>query len=40
MGNLGFWLAGGEWVRWRMAGDGVSVVGEVVGDGGEGLFWI
>jgi hypothetical protein len=26
-GNLGIWVAGGEWVRWRMAGDGVAVVG-------------
>jgi hypothetical protein len=28
MGNLGIWVAGGEWVRWRMAGDGVAVVGK------------
>jgi hypothetical protein len=40
MGNLGIWVATSEWVRWRMAGDGVAVVGEVVGGGGEGLFWI
>jgi hypothetical protein len=37
MGNLGIWVAGGEWVRWRMVRDGVAVVGEVVG-GGEGLM--
>jgi hypothetical protein len=34
MGNLGIWVAGGEWVRWRMVEGGVSVVGEVVGGGG------
>jgi hypothetical protein len=33
MGILGIWVAGGEWVRWRMAGGGVLVVGEVVGGG-------
>jgi hypothetical protein len=37
MGNLGFWVAGGGWVRWKTAGGGVLVVGEVVGGGG---FWI
>jgi hypothetical protein len=26
-----------QWVRWRMAGDGVAVVGEVVGVGGFGF---
>jgi hypothetical protein len=35
MGNLGFWVAGGWWVRWRTAGGGVLVVREVVGG-----FWI
>jgi hypothetical protein len=40
MGNLGIWVAGGEWVWWRMAGDGVAVVGEVVGGGWCGWFWI
>jgi hypothetical protein len=38
MGNLGFWVAGGGWVRWRRAGGGVSVVGEVDAGGGLGLF--
>jgi hypothetical protein len=33
-GNLGFWVAGGVWVRWRMAGGDVLVVGEVMGGGG------
>jgi hypothetical protein len=33
-GNLGFWVAGGGWVRWRMAGGDVLVVGEVMGSGG------
>jgi hypothetical protein len=36
MGNLGIWVAGGEWVWWRMAGSGVSVVGE--GDGWWGFL--
>jgi hypothetical protein len=36
-GNLGFWVAGGGWVRWRRAGGGVSVVGEV--DAGGGWRW-
>jgi hypothetical protein len=35
IGNLGFWVAGGGWVRWRMAGGDVLVVGEVMG--GDGL---
>jgi hypothetical protein len=34
MGNLGFWVAGGGWVWWRMAGGDVLVVGEVMGGGG------
>jgi hypothetical protein len=38
MGILGIWVAGGGWVRWRMAGGGVLVVGEAVGGGGCG--WI
>jgi hypothetical protein len=36
-GNRGVRVAGGGWVWWRMAGGGVSVVGEVMG-GGD--FWI
>jgi hypothetical protein len=38
MGNLGIWVAGGEWVRWRMAGGGVLVVGVAVGGGGCGFI--
>jgi hypothetical protein len=38
MGILGIWMAGGGWVRWRMAGGGVLVVREAVGGGGCG--WI
>jgi hypothetical protein len=38
MGNLGFWVAGGGWVRWRRACGGVSVVGGVDAGGGLGLF--
>jgi hypothetical protein len=38
MGILGIWVAGGEWVRWRMAGGGVLVVGEAVGGGGCGFI--
>jgi hypothetical protein len=34
MGILGIWVAGGEWVRWRMAGGGVLVVG------GGGWWWV
>jgi hypothetical protein len=37
-GNLGIWVAGGGWARRRTAGGGVSVVGEVVGGGGEGFI--
>jgi hypothetical protein len=40
MGILGIWVAGGGWVRWRMAGGGVLVVGGqwvVVGVGGFGF---
>jgi hypothetical protein len=37
---LGFRVAGGGWVRWRMAGGGVLVVGEVNAGGGLGCFWI
>jgi hypothetical protein len=37
-GNLGIWVAGGAWVRWRRAGGGVSVVGEV--DAGGGWRWV
>ena len=40
MGNLGFWVAGGGWVRWRRAGGDVLVVGEVMGGGGLGEFWM
>jgi hypothetical protein len=41
MGNLGFWVAGGGWVRWRMAGGNVLVVGEVMVGGGlvDFGFW-
>jgi hypothetical protein len=38
MGNLGIWVASGGWVRWRKAGGGVSVVGEV--DAGGGWRWV
>jgi hypothetical protein len=37
-GNLGFWVSGDGWVRWRRADGGVSVVGEVDAGGGLGLF--
>jgi hypothetical protein len=37
MGILGIWVAGSGWVRWRMAGGGVLVVGEAVGVGGFGF---
>jgi hypothetical protein len=40
MGILGIWVAGSGWVRWRMAGGGVLVVGEAVGGGGCGWIWI
>jgi hypothetical protein len=40
MGILGIWVAGGGWVRWRMADGGVLVVGEAVGGGGCGWIWI
>jgi hypothetical protein len=40
MGILGIWVAGGGWIRWRMAGGGVLVVGEAVGGGGCGWIWI
>jgi hypothetical protein len=40
MGILGIWVVGGGWVRWRMAGGGVLVVGEAVGGGGCGWIWI
>jgi hypothetical protein len=30
--------ADGGWVRWRNAGGGVSVVGEVMGGGGLAFF--
>jgi hypothetical protein len=33
-------VAGGGWVRWRMAGGGVLVVGEAVGGGGCGWIWV
>jgi hypothetical protein len=36
-GNRGVRVADGGWVWWRMAGGGVSMVGEVMG-GGD--FWI
>jgi hypothetical protein len=36
MGILGIRVAGGGWVRWRMAGGGVLVVGEVAMGGGCG----
>jgi hypothetical protein len=40
MGILGIWVAGGGWVRWRLAGGGVLVVGEAMGGGGLVWFWI
>jgi hypothetical protein len=40
MGILGIWVAGSGWVRWRMVGGGVLVVGEAVGGGGCGWIWI
>jgi hypothetical protein len=40
MGILGIWVAGGGWVRWRMAGGGVLVVGVAVGGGGCGWIWV
>jgi hypothetical protein len=33
-------VAGGGWVRWRMAGGGVLVVGEAVGGGGCGFILV
>jgi hypothetical protein len=39
-GNLGIWVAGDGRVRWRRAGGGVLVVGEVMGGGGLRGFWI
>jgi hypothetical protein len=39
-GNGGVREVGGGLVWWRMAGDGVSVVGEAVGGGGLRWFWI
>jgi hypothetical protein len=41
MGNLGFWVAGSGWVRWRMAGGDVLLVGEVMVGGGlvDFGFW-
>jgi hypothetical protein len=38
MGNLGFWVAGGGWVRWRRAGGGEWRVEGMVDGGGLGLF--
>jgi hypothetical protein len=40
MGILGIWVAGGGWIRWRLAGGGVAVVGKVWVGGGWGWFWI
>jgi hypothetical protein len=34
MGILGIWVACGGWVRWRLAGGGVAVVGKVWVGGG------
>jgi hypothetical protein len=34
MGILGIWVAGGGWIRWRLAGGGVAVVGKVWVGGG------
>jgi hypothetical protein len=40
MGILGIWVVGGGWVGRRTTGGDVLVVGEVVGGGGCGWFWI